>query len=75
MNMLTRFIVDYNLAKSWRVVKKLRPEVVMFLGDLMDDGRLDITDAEYHFSFLAVLLLMVYLDTKNMLIGLTKHSD
>lgn len=44
---LTRFIVDLNMRKSWRLVAlKLKPHVVVFLGDMMDGGRLDMTDDE-----------------------------
>jgi ethanolamine phosphate phosphodiesterase len=47
VNALTRFIVDYNMKKSWRVARKLKPSTIIFLGDLMDNGRLEMTDAQY----------------------------
>lgn len=46
---LTQFIVDLNLRKSWRlVVRKLAPRAhaVIFLGDMMDGGRDDMSDRE-----------------------------
>lgn len=44
---LTQFIVDLNLRKSWRLVAlKLKPHVVVFLGDMMDGGRGVIEDDE-----------------------------
>jgi len=47
INLLTQFIVDFNLRKSWRVASKLHPDVVVFMGDLMDDGRVDVPLSEY----------------------------
>ncbi|KAF7983300.1 hypothetical protein HWV62_22969 [Athelia sp. TMB] len=47
---LTQFIVDLNLRKSWRlVVKRLSPrsDAVVFLGDMMDGGRDNMSDEEY----------------------------
>lgn len=47
LSRLTQFIVDFNLRKSWRLVAlKLRPHVVVFLGDMMDGGRGDMGDVE-----------------------------
>jgi hypothetical protein len=44
---LTQFIVDLNLRKSWRLVAmKMRPHVVVFLGDMMDGGRGEMGDDE-----------------------------
>ncbi|THH03564.1 hypothetical protein EW146_g10400 [Bondarzewia mesenterica] len=36
---LSQHIVDLNLRKSWRVAKSTRPDAVIFLGDMMDNGR------------------------------------
>ncbi|KAG8747119.1 hypothetical protein FRC10_002168 [Ceratobasidium sp. 414] len=44
---LTQFIVDSNLRKSWRAAKRLYPDVVVFLGDMMDGGRYRMLDDEY----------------------------
>jgi len=39
--------VDFNLRKSWRLVAmKLKPHVVVFLGDMMDGGRGEMGDDE-----------------------------
>jgi hypothetical protein len=43
---LTQFIVDLNIRKSWNVATQLRPNVVVFLGDMMDNGRYASSDAE-----------------------------
>ncbi|KAG9104383.1 hypothetical protein FRC06_003190 [Ceratobasidium sp. 370] len=44
---LTQFIVDSNLRKNWRAAKRLYPDVVVFLGDMMDGGRYRMLDDEY----------------------------
>ncbi|KAI8975799.1 Metallo-dependent phosphatase-like protein [Trametes punicea] len=44
---LTQFIVDMNLRKSWRAALRRYPDAVVFLGDMMDNGRVDMSDAEY----------------------------
>jgi len=43
---LTQFIVDLNLRKSWKAAKRLSPDVVIFLGDMMDGGRYRMLDQE-----------------------------
>ncbi|OSD03988.1 Metallo-dependent phosphatase [Trametes coccinea BRFM310] len=45
---LSQFIVDLNLRKSWRATLRRRPDAVVFLGDMMDNGRLDMPDEEYN---------------------------
>ncbi|KLO20354.1 Metallo-dependent phosphatase, partial [Schizopora paradoxa] len=44
---LSQFIVDLNLRKSWLVASRFEPDVVIFLGDMMDNGRLTSSDEEY----------------------------
>ncbi|EIW82717.1 Metallo-dependent phosphatase [Coniophora puteana RWD-64-598 SS2] len=45
---LTRVVVDVYLRKSWRAaVRVLRPHAVVFLGDMMDNGRAVMSPAEY----------------------------
>ncbi|KAH9947515.1 Metallo-dependent phosphatase [Amylocystis lapponica] len=48
---LSAFLVDINLRKSWRAAMTLRPHAVVFLGDMMDGGRADISDEEYEAYF------------------------
>jgi hypothetical protein len=37
---ITQHVVDFNMRKSWHALKsKLRPDAVVFLGDMMDNGR------------------------------------
>lgn len=45
---LTQFIVDFQLRKAWKVARDLgpRPDAVVFLGDMMDNGRGDMGDEE-----------------------------
>lgn len=45
---LTQFLVDFNLRKAWKVARDLRPraDVVIFLGDMMDNGRAEMSDEE-----------------------------
>jgi len=41
-------MTDLNMRKSWRAVyQRFRPDYVAFLGDMMDNGRLDMTHEEY----------------------------
>ncbi|KAK1233144.1 hypothetical protein PQX77_003679 [Marasmius sp. AFHP31] len=47
LNYLTLFIVDLNLRKNWRSALNSKPDVVLFLGDMMDGGRVDMPDSEY----------------------------
>ena len=44
---LSQFIVDLNMRKSWWATKQLNPDVVVFLGDMMDGGRFAMSDEEY----------------------------
>ena len=44
---LSQVIVDLNLRKSWRAVLRRRPDAVVFLGDMMDNGRHAMSDEEY----------------------------
>ncbi|CAK5281765.1 unnamed protein product [Mycena citricolor] len=48
---ISQFLVDLNLRKSWRASLKLKPDVVVFLGDMMDGGRFAMSDAEYERYF------------------------
>ena len=43
---LSQFIVDLNIRKSWRATRRLHPDAVAFLGDMMDNGRVDMPDEE-----------------------------
>ncbi|KAH9892823.1 Metallo-dependent phosphatase-like protein [Cubamyces lactineus] len=45
---LSQFIVDLNIRKSWRAARRLHPDAVAFLGDMMDNGRVDMPDQEYN---------------------------
>lgn len=35
----TRWVVDFNLRKSWNAALKLHPQEVIFLGDMLNGGR------------------------------------
>jgi hypothetical protein len=39
---ISRIFVDMNLRKAWRVAKSMRPHAVIFLGDMMDNGFVDM---------------------------------
>lgn len=43
---LTKFIVDLNMRKNWQVALRKQPDTIVFLGDVMDSGRLDVSDEE-----------------------------
>ncbi|KAK2463173.1 hypothetical protein APHAL10511_004828 [Amanita phalloides] len=47
LNYVSRVMVDLNLRKSWRAATRLRPDAVVFLGDMMDGGRFPMPDTEY----------------------------
>ncbi|KAI0790605.1 Metallo-dependent phosphatase-like protein [Abortiporus biennis] len=44
---LSQIMVDLNLRKSWSAAKTLKPDALMFLGDMMDGGRFAMPDDEY----------------------------
>ncbi|KZT67161.1 Metallo-dependent phosphatase [Daedalea quercina L-15889] len=48
---LTRLLVDLNMRKSWRAALALHPNAVVFLGDMMDNGRMDQSDDGYEEYF------------------------
>jgi ethanolamine phosphate phosphodiesterase len=44
---LKQHIVNHNLRKSWNAVRTLRPQTVLFLGDMLHHGSRIKTMAEY----------------------------
>lgn len=44
---LTRVLVDGYLRKSWNAAMRLKPDMVIFLGDMMDGGRYALSDEQY----------------------------
>lgn len=44
---ISQVLVDLNIRKSWREATRLKPDAVIFLGDMMDGGRFPMPDAEY----------------------------
>ncbi|KAG7098706.1 hypothetical protein E1B28_000619 [Marasmius oreades] len=78
---LSQVIVDLNLRKNWRSALRSRPDVVLFLGDMMDGGRVDMSDSEYeayYRRFLSIFKLDEeiprYTIPGNHDIGLGSHS-
>ena len=60
---LSQFIVDLNLRKSWLAASHFDPHVVIFLGDMMDNGRLTSSDEEcvsFSFQFLRGLSYVLF---------------
>lgn len=47
LSYLTRLVVDLNLRKNWQAAIAKNPDVIVFLGDMMDSGRMDMSSAEY----------------------------
>ena len=43
---LSRLIIDLNLRKNWKVAINKQPDAVIFLGDMMDNGRDAMSDQE-----------------------------
>lgn len=47
LTFLIQFIINLNMRKSWRLVAlKLKPHVVVFLGNMIGSGKEDIADDE-----------------------------
>ncbi|KAI0074379.1 Metallo-dependent phosphatase [Panus rudis PR-1116 ss-1] len=44
---ITQRLVDMYMRKSWRAVRTLKPDTIIFLGDMMDGGRFAMSDEEY----------------------------
>ena len=42
-----QYVVNLNLRKSWNAVKTLRPQVIIFLGDMLRQGSIIKDMAEY----------------------------
>ena len=52
-------MTDLNMRKSWRAVyQRFRPDHVVFLGDMMDNGRLGMSHEEYVNQFRGFFDLM-----------------
>ncbi|KAK0212804.1 Metallo-dependent phosphatase-like protein [Desarmillaria ectypa] len=51
LTFLSRLFTDLNLRKSWRAAATKKPDAVVFLGDMMDGGRFEMTDSEYEDYF------------------------
>ncbi|KAF8840517.1 Metallo-dependent phosphatase [Paxillus ammoniavirescens] len=48
LSVLSQIMVDLNLRKSWNsALRRLRPNAVVVLGDMMDNGRLSMANSEY----------------------------
>ncbi|KAH9978753.1 Metallo-dependent phosphatase-like protein [Lactifluus volemus] len=43
----SRIFVDMNLRKAWRVARSTRPQTVIFLGDMLDNGFANMPISEY----------------------------
>ncbi|THV02390.1 Metallo-dependent phosphatase [Dendrothele bispora CBS 962.96] len=44
---ISQILVDLNLRKSWRAALRSNPDAIFFLGDMMDGGRIAMSDEEY----------------------------
>lgn len=44
---LSQFVVDLQLRKAWRTALATRPDAVVFLGDMLDNGRAERGHKEY----------------------------
>ncbi|KAJ7163630.1 Metallo-dependent phosphatase-like protein [Mycena crocata] len=51
LSFISQVLVDLNLRKSWRAALRTRPDIVVFLGDMMDGGRFSMSDDEYEAYF------------------------
>ena len=46
LSWLTRLVADLNLRKNWHASLKHKPDAIVFLGDMMDNGRYIMSDEE-----------------------------
>ena len=46
-NSIRRVLFDLNLRKSWHVASRLKPQVVIFLGDMLANGKSAQNREEY----------------------------
>jgi hypothetical protein len=49
---ISKLMTDLNMRRSWAAARRLRPDAVIFLGDMMDRGRVDMPDKECVWSVL-----------------------
>jgi hypothetical protein len=76
LSFLTRLVVDLNLRKNWNVAIAKNPDSVVFLGDMMDGGRMDMSDSEYvkpSDKRNVILVLNFCLGTRNILLVLRTY--
>ena len=43
---LSQLVVDLNLRKNWRAALRSHPDKIVFLGDMLDNGRMNMMDEE-----------------------------
>lgn len=61
-------MTDLNMRKSWRAVyQRFRPDYVVFLGDMMDNGRLDMSHEEYVDQFTSLSNLTFVFQVRKVL--------
>lgn len=46
LSWLSEVFTDLNMRKSWKAVSGLHPDTTMFIGDMMDNGRAEMSDEE-----------------------------
>ena len=46
LSWLSEVFTDLNMRKSWKAVSTLHPDNTMFIGDMMDNGRAEMSDEE-----------------------------
>ncbi|PPR00982.1 hypothetical protein CVT24_000276 [Panaeolus cyanescens] len=51
LSYITRSIVNLNLRKNWRAALGRKPDAVVFLGNMLDNGRLKMSNEEYEIYF------------------------
>ncbi|KAI0682059.1 Metallo-dependent phosphatase-like protein, partial [Cytidiella melzeri] len=66
--------VDLNMRKSWWATKQLHPDVIIFLGDMMDGGQYAMSDDEYE-SYLRRTKDMFAIDESTPVYYLTGNHD
>ncbi|KAI0688027.1 Metallo-dependent phosphatase-like protein [Cytidiella melzeri] len=71
---LSQRMVDLNMRKSWWATKQLHPDVIIFLGDMMDGGRYAMSDDEYE-SYLRRTKDMFAIDESTPVYYLTGNHD
>ena len=61
LSWLSQVIVKINMRKNWMAARSKKPDSVIFLGDMLDGGRHDMSSDEYE-AYVKLFNRIFYLD-------------